>query len=143
MFLYESGLTLGYVLRIAKKYYSTMGYDHSIRVMQFVAENTMIQSDLQSSCLALAVAHDLWEDTDCPLDTFGNKRFSKALLLLTRTKDQPYIEYIKNIRENRSEDFGLCAWWVKMADMKDHLSQTGTLTPKLKDKYLSAIPYLI
>lgn len=35
------------------------------------------------------------------------------------------------------------AYWVKLADMKDHLAQTDTLTDKLKDKYLTALPYLL
>ncbi|MDF2885564.1 MAG: hypothetical protein K0R54_6138, partial [Clostridiaceae bacterium] len=29
------------------------------------------------------------------------------------------------------------------ADMKDHLAQTETLTDKLKEKYLKALPYLL
>ena len=52
-----------------------------------------------------------------------------------------YIEYIKRIKkwaDTRQE-----AYWVKLADMKDHLAQTETLTDKLKEKYLAALPYLL
>ena len=34
-------------------------------------------------------------------------------------------------------------YWVKIADMKDHLAQTDTLTDKLKEKYIEALPYLL
>ena len=34
-------------------------------------------------------------------------------------------------------------YWVKIADMRDHLEQTDTLTDKLKEKYLAALPYLL
>ena len=52
-----------------------------------------------------------------------------------------YIKYIKKIRDY--SDTKPEAYWVKMADMKDHLSQTDTLTDKLKEKYLTALPYLL
>ena len=40
-------------------------------------------------------------------------------------------------------EVGKCAWWVKIADMKDHLAQRDTLTEKLRDKYLEALPHLL
>lgn len=143
MLLEESGLTPSSVFVTARRYYSKKNFDHAIRVTNYVTENAVIPEELRNSCIALALAHDLWEDTNCPLDEFGDKKFSKALSLLTKPKDQPYVEYIKNIKEHCTEDWGLCAWYVKLADMKDHLMQTETLTDKLKEKYLSALPYLL
>lgn len=35
------------------------------------------------------------------------------------------------------------AYWVKIADMKDHLIQTATLTDKLKEKYLRGLAILL
>ena len=50
-------------------------------------------------------------------------------------------EYIKNIKENMV--LYPEVYWVKIADMKDHLAQTDTLTDKLKEKYIEALPYLL
>lgn len=56
----------------------------------------------------------------------------------------PYDDYCKKIREAAGESkWGFYAYRVKIADMKDHLSQTETLTEKLKAKYLSALRYLL
>ena len=51
---------------------------------------------------------------------------------------EEYIQDIKNAYKNYPE-----VYWVKLADMKDHLTQTGTLTDELKEKYLKALPYLL
>lgn len=48
---------------------------------------------------------------------------------------------IENIKENYVTYPE--AYWVKLADMKDHLSLTDTLTDKLKEKYLSGMRYLL
>lgn len=143
MLLEESEIDLSYVLRIAHKYYDEKTYEHAVRVMQYVAENVLIPYKFNDDCLALAITHDLWEDTSCPKDAFGGKRFAKALTALTKRKGQDYIEYIDNIKSAVSTDWGMCAWYVKLADMKDHLMQTETLTDKLKGKYLSALPHLL
>ena len=129
-------------LKIAKEYYTEDTYNHAIRVMQYVAENDMIQSEYKDECLALAIMHDLLEDTnytDKGLPDF----FGRALKLLTKPKDKDYINYIKDIKNTCKVDWRICAYWVKLADMKDHLAQTATLTDKLKDKYLKALPYLL
>lgn len=64
-----------------------------------------------------------------------------CLQLLTKDKDCTYEEYIKHIKEEYP--YYPKAYWVKLADMKDHFCQTETLTDKLKEKYLTAIPYLL
>ena len=84
--------------------------------------------------------HDLKEDTDWSGGGLS-KHFNDCLDWLTKPKDMDYIEYIKRIKkwaDTRQE-----AYWVKLADMKDHLAQTETLTDKLKEKYLAALPYLL
>ena len=134
---------IGYALRMAKKYYSKEGYDHAIRVMQYVADNEMIPYEYRNVCLALAVMHDLLEDTEYSMNYGLCKDFRDALNLLTKPKDMDYIEYINTIRDTSNYDYKKCVWWVKLADMKDHLAQTDTLTDKLKDKYLKALPYLL
>ncbi len=129
-------------MRMAKEYYDEKTYAHAARVAQYVAENNMIPESKMDDCIALAWMHDLKEDTNWT-GCFGieYKQVEKCLDWLTKPKDMDYIEYIKRIRkwaDTRQE-----AYWVKLADMKDHLMQTETLTDKLKEKYLAALPYLL
>lgn len=138
-----ASVDIGYALRMAKEHYSEKTYNHALRVMQYIADNKMIPYEYKNECLALAIMHDLWEDTNYPRNVNLDDNFRKALDLLTKPKDMDYIEYIKNIHNKSNTVWGMCAWWVKLADMKDHLAQTETLTEKLKDKYLKALPYLL
>ena len=50
---------------------------------------------------------------------------------------ETYEEYIAKIPK------GSIAYWVKLADMKDHLTLTDTLTEKLKEKYLRGLAILL
>ena len=133
---------IAYALKMARKYYSNDTYDHAMRVMAYVAENEVIPDEYRDDCIALAIMHDLIEDTEYSgLDLPEN--MYNALMLLSKPKEQSYIEYIKTIKLHIDTSWGMCAYWVKLADMKDHLSQKETLTEKLKDKYLEALPYLL
>ena len=127
---------------MAKKYYLEDTYNHAMRVMQYVAENEMIPYEYHDECVALAIMHDLIEDTEYTGSGLP-ENFEYTLKLLTKSEDQDYIEYIKDIKNTRNISSRMCAYWVKLADMKDHLAQTETLTDKLKEKYLKALPYLL
>lgn len=129
-------------LRIAKEHYPEDKYKHALRVMQYVAENDMIPYEYKDECIALAIMHDLIEDTEYSGSGLP-ENFYKALQLLTKPKDKDYIDYIKELKNTGYTNWRMCAYWVKLADMKDHLAQTETLTDKLKDKYLKALPYLL
>lgn len=131
---------IGYALRMAKDYYEPKTYAHAIRVAGYVAENPMIPCDKMDDCIALAIMHDLKEDTKWNGGGLSD-HFNDCLNLITKPKDMDYIEYIKKIR--KFSDTKPETYWVKMADMKDHLAQTETLTDKLKDKYLKALPFLL
>ena len=143
MALDREPVKLSYALRVAKEYYPKDKYDHAMRVMQYVADNEMIPYEYREECLALAVMHDLLEDTDYKVSYGLGECFTDALKLLTKPKDMDYIEYIKEIRNTSYINWRMCAYWVKLADMKDHLAQTETLTEKLRDKYLVALTYLL
>lgn len=67
--------------------------------------------------------------------------FEEYLNLLAKPIDVDYIKYIEEIRNYSHTNPE--AYWVKMADMKDHLSETETLTDELKEKYLKALPCLL
>jgi len=129
-------------MRMAKEYYDEKTYAHAARVAQYVAENNLIPKSKMDDCIALAWMHDLKEDTNWSGD-FGTEyeQFEKCLDWITKPKDMDYIEYIKRIK--RWADTRQEVYWVKLADIKDHLVQTETLTDKLKEKYLTALPYLL
>lgn len=142
MALDKDTISVTNALRIAKQYYPKDKYDHAMRVMQIVADNEMIPHEYQHDCLVLAIMYDLVEDTEYK-PTLLPENLRDALKLLTKPKEMDYIEYIKKIRDTGYTNWRMCAWWVKLADMKDHLAQTETLTDKLKEKYLAALPYLL
>lgn len=133
---------ISYAMRMAKEYYDEKTYAHAARVAQYVAENNLIPENKMDDCIALAWMHDLFEDTTFGMDEIiPDSHLCDCLNTLTKKDGFGYIDYIKNIKRwsnNRPE-----AYWVKLADMKDHLAQTETLTDKLKEKYLAALPYLL
>jgi len=129
-------------LKIAKEHYEEDTYNHALRVMQYVAENEMIPYEYKDDCVALAIMHDLVEDTKYTGSGLP-ENFYKALNLLTKPKEMDYIEYIKDIRNTGYTNWRMCAYWVKLADMKDHLSQRETLSERRKEKYLEALAYLL
>lgn len=140
--------TMGEALAIAKEHYDEKTYEHAIRVMSFVTKNNLIPKKLKEHCIILALFHDLKEDTKFNDSKLPNE-LKVSLDLLTKKKGEDYISYIKHLVDvandlyNRDNLSGQCAYWVKLADMKDHLSQTETLTDRLRDKYLAALPYLL
>lgn len=129
-------------LQIAKEYYDEKTYNHAIRVMQNVADNSLIPYEYKEECVALAVMHDLLEDTEYSGAGLP-EGFYKALQLLTRKKDQTYTEYVKNIKDTGYTNWRMCAYWVKLADIKDHLTQIETLTDSLKERYIKALTILL
>lgn len=129
-------------IEIAKRYYNPKTFEHAQRVAEFVMENKLIPKYLQNDCQCLALMHDLLEDTDydpseLPYD------FRKALESISKPQNMNYDEYCERIHDGAFSDWGRCVWFVKLADIKDHLSQVDTLTPKLKEKYLSGLRYLL
>ncbi len=130
-----------YAANMARKYYSKDAFDHAVRVSNYVSENKLIPRKFRKQCIALALMHDLLEDTDYQLGDNLSAHFKECLLLLTKPKHQTYVEYIKNIRSHVVTHES--AYWVKLADIKDHLSQTETLTERLRDKYVAALPFLL
>jgi (p)ppGpp synthase/HD superfamily hydrolase len=142
MSLDREPIKISYALKVAKQYYTKDKYDHAMRVADYIVENEIIPYEYQDECVALAFMHDLIEDTEYTGSGLP-ENFYKALKLLTKPEEQDYIEYIKNIKDTGHTNWRMCAYWVKLADMKDHLSQTETLTDRLKEKYLKALPYLL
>ena len=125
---------------MAKKYYDTETYDHALRVASFVADNNLIPEHLKDTCIALAIMHDLLEDTEYEIGA-NSEHIFEALKIITREHEMSYLDYIRKIvlfREGCPE-----AYYVKLADIKDHLMQKETLTDSLKERYLSALAILL
>lgn len=143
MSLDKEPMTVSTAMRLAKEYYSEKGYKHAMRVAGYVAEMMIIPREYRDECICLAIMHDLVEDTEFEYSAYMPEYFGKALELLTKPKEMSYVDYCKRLRCTDYTNYKMCAYWVKLADMKDHLCQTETLTDKLKAKYLEGMAYLL
>lgn len=143
MALDREPMKISTALRLAKEYYSKNGYAHAMRVAGYVAENMSIPPEYRDDCVCLAIMHDLIGDTDFKLTSYYPENFGKALLLLTKPKEMSYVDYCKKLRCVDYTNYRMCAYWVKLADMKDHLSLKDALTDKLKQKYLEGLAELL
>lgn len=143
-------------VRFAAEFYDDTVFAHCQRVADYINENApcyirgsftspnaISVENIRDDLTAVAWLHDIYEDTCCP--HFFEGDIEKALNLLTHDKiKNTYNDYLKKIREaSKTSYHGQLAYWVKIADMKDHLSQADTLTPKLKEKYLSGLAVLL
>lgn len=129
-------------IKVAREYYDDTTYQHAMRVAAYVSNDNLIPEHKKDECIVLAVMHDLLEDTKFNIVSFPMNSYLKdCLKILTKSKDETYEEYIKHIKHEYS--YHPEAFWVKLADIKDHLCQTETLTDKLKEKYLMVMPYLL
>ena len=91
----------------------------------------------------LGLAHDLYEDTKIKRGVWFDEDFEENLQLLTKGRDVDYNDYITTIRVKANNPKYMPAYIVKLADISDHFAQSTTLTEKLKNKYVTAMPYLI
>lgn len=134
------------ILELCHLYYDEKTYKHAIRVAKKVKELAplfAISPNYAKFLYQLALAHDLYEDTDIKRGVWFKSDFELNLSLLTREKDEDYIEYIKKIKDKATKDpYYLPAYIVKIADIWDHFNEKETLTDKLKNKYCEAIIYL-
>ena len=131
---------------MCSKYYDIKTLQHCLRVTKYAVENVCLRSDDDRQiAFIVALCHDLLEDTNISIETIAevtelNVNFlTNVLGALTRKKSETYLDYIKRLKQNQSP----YPYIVKMADMKDHLSQKDTLTEKLKEKYWNVLPELL
>lgn len=84
---------VGHALKMARIHYDIDTFYHAMRVAAYVAENQLIPGKIMNDCIALAIMHDLWEDTKYPKeDIFLEEYFWNCLDLLTKEDKQNYIE---------------------------------------------------
>lgn len=140
----SKGISISEALILAQEHYDEKTFAHAMRVAAYVAKDKSIPTECRQDAVALAMMHDLVEDTSYQYEglEFG---FKTALMLLTKDSEQSYVDYCKKIKESvyRCGDAGCIARWVKIADMKDHLSLKDTLTDKKKAKYLEGLAELL
>ncbi len=130
-------------LKICKQYYDEKTYEHALRVAEYVRTMGAIPREYHVDCMMLALMHDLLEDTDYTGEDLPPK-FREALELLTKEEGLNYASYCHSLRPTQTSDpVYVCAWFVKLADMKDHLTLTDTLTDRLKEKYLKGLAQLL
>ena len=135
------------VLRLCASAYKLETYMHCLRVAEYAANNVVVK-DNEDSCetaYILGLCHDLLEDTEVTLEHISEATgyslgfLENVLGALTKQSDELYVDYIQRVKSNSS----FYTYVVKLADMKDHLTQVNTLTDKLKEKYWKALPYLL
>ena len=125
--------------------YDGKTFQHALRLIDYLAYDLrvlLMNSGQELNCLAVAIGHDIIEDTDATIEDIEKylpEEVVDAILDLSKDDDMPYPKYIKDIVDNGNT----YALVVKQADMYDHMSQTATLTPRLKAKYEPIIPKLI
>ena len=121
------------------KYLPTEVKQHSSRVRMMVDYYIPdIYATKRKVAYNVAFLHDLLEDTELTADDIKDKEVREAVVILTRKADEPYFEYIQRIIDSDNE----YAYFVKLADISDHLLQIETLTPSLKDRYEKALRML-
>ena len=137
------------IVTICASWYPKKKQEHGVQVETYVIEDTMfsiLSEDMRWFVRALAYAHDVVEDTMCPIETVltciddptERADFKTDLLLLTHNKEISYYAYVETLVDSRR----MFPILVKRADMKDHLMKKKTLTPRLKAKYEPVIPML-
>lgn len=101
---------------------------HSLRVMnrlihEYVVSRGFTYGDNIEDVLVVAILHDVWEDTDYHLPSFGdsglNQTQFRALGAITRQPYpiETYKDYIRRVKENP------IATIVKLADLEDNMSE--------------------
>lgn len=128
----------------AKQRLSVDKYEHSLRVLGHAHDTAKIyMSGLTTEVLIVAILHDVVEDSDATLkdieEEFGRYIRNCVEVLTHDKKNMSYPEYIDLIMNYPLPE----ARAVKHADMRDHLRQKETLTPKLKEKYFEVIDRFI
>ena len=134
------------IIKLCYENYDKKTMAHVLRVADYALNNILANSIERDVLYITALCHDLIEDTNICiedirkiLEPYNSQSVINALTLLTKPIGMDYIEYIKQIKSSNNK-LAVC---VKFADMKDHLMEKETLTDKLKEKYLNALPYLL
>ena len=130
------------IFNLSTKYYSKKKIRHAIRVAEYAAIRAEENRLDSIRAYMIGLAHDLLEDTECPeeelLAAIGETNYN-SVVLLTKSNDQEYKDYIRKIVESKDS----YAFIVKQADIKDHMTLSNNLTEKLLNKYVPVLHYFL
>ena len=90
---------------IARKYYNKKTFYHALDVANYVSENYMIDKPTKEDAMIVAILHDLLEDTDLKeedLLKIFDKNIVNAVKILTKDKEQSYVDYCIEIKNSIS-----------------------------------------
>ncbi len=132
---------------LAKEKYDKETFEHAKRVADYAMNHPLeyhFDEHDKEVLYQVALLHDIIEDTDFRF-TFENVTMNgidyetvRAVIILTNSGEK-YTEYCERVRGSGNK----FAYIAKLADMKDHLSLTDTLTDRLKEKYLRGLAVLL
>lgn len=133
---------------LCKNFYDEKTLAHVERVAKHVSLMTQIPEKDREFCYKLAWLHDIVEDNPTKISyAMFSDNYLLALSMLTKNEKETYEDYCKRLNPidycGMYPEINKCAWYVKIADMFDHLNQVETLTDRLKEKYLSGLRYLL
>lgn len=138
----EYNFNLIKISNLSVKYYSKKKINHAIRVAEYAAIRAEEIHLNSIRAYMIGLAHDLLEDTECPeeelIAAIGETNYN-SVVLLTKSNDQEYEDYIRKIVESKDN----YAFIVKQADMKDHMTLSNNLTEKLLNKYVPVLHYFL
>lgn len=138
----EYNFNLIKIFNLSVKYYSKKKINHAIRVAEYAAIRAKENHLNSTRAYIIGLAHDLLEDTECPeeelIAAIGETNYN-SVVLLTKSNDQEYEDYIRKIVESKDN----YAFIVKQADMKDHMTLSNNLTEKLLNKYVPVLHYFL
>lgn len=130
------------IFNLSTKYYSKKKIRHAVRVAEYAAIRAEEIHLNSIRAYKIGLAHDLLEDTKCPeeelIAAIGETNYN-SVVLLTKSNDQEYEDYIRKIVESKDS----YAFIVKQADMKDHMTLSNNLTEKLLNKYAPVLHYFL
>lgn len=130
------------IFSLSVKYYSKKKINHATRVAEYAAIKAEEIHLNSIRAYMIGLAHDLLEDTECPekelVAAIGETNYN-SVVLLTKSNDQEYEDYIRKIVESKDS----YAFIVKQADMKDHMTLSNNLTEKLLNKYVPVLHYFL
>lgn len=127
--------------------YSVKTFLHCLAVVCYSMENPCVSEEDLAKVAICALCHDLLEDTDASIEEItkysgldeGFLRETLGALTQRKGESETYVDYIIRLKNEGN----MVSYIVKLADMKDHLLRTETLTEKLKKKYWEALPFLL
>ena len=132
-------------INLAAQYYSKKKLAHGLRVADYVYQDEVVRSlgpTNRDRAYIVGLLHDIVEDTECTQDMIDEifpEEIASAVKVITKHKEIDYNDYIQDILNSEYR----LAYYVKKADLKDHLTLKETLTDKLKEKYIQVVGYFL